>query len=121
LAGWPGRQCRSSGARRYFGTKRIDRSRRSGQIEHRLVFGNAAPAKSALRVTFDGWIAKVGPARDVTRLPEREYCSLAGVLAASLALSELFLCFDEISVEATRRVVAISLWRPIWMPPIRRH
>jgi len=82
------------------------------QAAHSILFGNAPAVKGALRVTFDGWIAKIGPARDVARLPEREYCSLAGILAASLALSELFLSFAEISVEATRRVVAISLWRP---------
>ena len=38
------------------------------------------------------WIAKVGPASAMPRLPERDYCSLAGVLAAALALSELFPC-----------------------------
>jgi hypothetical protein len=36
-----------------------------------LLFGNAPVAHGALRLTFDGWIAKVGPARDVPRLPER--------------------------------------------------
>jgi hypothetical protein len=77
-----------------------------------LVFGNAPAAKGALRVTFDGWIAKVGPAHAVDRLPERQYFSGAGVLAASLALSELFLSFAEIDIEATRRVVGLSLWRP---------
>jgi hypothetical protein len=79
---------------------------------HALVFGNAPPVKNAVRVTFDGWTAKVGPASDMSRLPEREYFSVAGVLAAALALSELFLSFADISVEATRRVVGLSLWRP---------
>lgn len=79
---------------------------------HALVFGNAQVPNGALRVTFDGWIAKVGPARDVPRLPEREYFSVAGILAASLALSELFLSFAEISIEAARRTVGMSLWRP---------
>ena len=77
-----------------------------------LVFGNAAPTKGALRVTFDGWIAKVGPAAQTPRLPERDYCRLTGVLGAALALSELFLSFAGISVEATRRTVGLSLWRP---------
>ena len=81
-------------------------------VPHALVFGDAPPIKNALRVTFDGWIAKVGPARDMPRLPEREYFSVAGILAAALALSELFLSFANISVEATRRVVGLSLWRP---------
>jgi hypothetical protein len=81
-------------------------------VPHALIFGDAPPVKNALRVTFDGWIAKVGPARDMPRLPEREYFSAAGILAAALALSELFLSFADISVEATRRVVGLSLWRP---------
>ena len=77
-----------------------------------IVFGNATAPTGALRVTFDGWIAKTGPATTVARLPEREYCSLAGVLAAALAIAELFFSFGEISVEASRRRVALSLWRP---------
>jgi hypothetical protein len=77
-----------------------------------VIFGNAPATRNALRATFDGWIAKVGPAQAVARLPEREYCSLAGVLTAALAISELFLSFAEISIEARYRTVALSLWRP---------
>lgn len=77
-----------------------------------VVFGNANPSGRALRATFDGWIAKVGPAAQVSRLPEREYCSLSGVFAGAFAIAELFLDFAEVSIEATRRVVALSLWRP---------
>lgn len=77
-----------------------------------VVFGNASAPKGALRVTFDGWIAKAGPATSVERLPERAYCSLAGVLAAALAVGELFFSFADVSVEASRRAVALSLWRP---------
>jgi hypothetical protein len=77
-----------------------------------VIFGNADPIKGAMRVTFDGWIAKVGPAAQVKRMAEREYCPLAGVLVAALALSELFLSFTDISVEAGRRTLALSLWKP---------
>jgi hypothetical protein len=77
-----------------------------------LIFGDAPTTKGALRVTFDGWIAKVGPAHTVARLPEREYFSVVGILAASLALSELFSSFADISLEATRRPIGMSLWRP---------
>jgi hypothetical protein len=80
--------------------------------QHEIIFGNAVAKPSALRVTFDGWVASVGPARLVERLDEREYCSLSGVLAAALAVCELFLSFAEINVEAGRRRVALSLWRP---------
>jgi len=79
---------------------------------HALLFGNAPLRNEALRVTFDGWVAKVGPAREVPRLPEREYFPVAGLLAASLALSELFLSFAGISLDATRRTVELSLWQP---------
>lgn len=82
------------------------------QITRGLIFGNAPESERALRVTFDGWIAKVGPANAVPRLPEREYFSVVGVLAGSLAIAELFLSFAEISIEAARRTVALSLWRP---------
>jgi hypothetical protein len=77
-----------------------------------IVFGDATAPVGALRVTFDGWVAKTGPAATVERMPEREYCSLAGVLAAALAVAELFFSFAEINIEASRRPVALSLWRP---------
>jgi hypothetical protein len=87
----------------------------SSRFEHdgrTLVFGNAPPARGALRVTFDGWIAKVGPATIIDALPQREYCSLSGVLAGALAISELFTSFADLSIEAGRRAVGLSLWRP---------
>lgn len=77
-----------------------------------VVFGDAAEPPGALRVTFDGWIAATGPVALVNRLPERDFCPLAGVLAASLAVSEVFMSFADVSIEATRRPVALSLWRP---------
>src|SRR5260221_1611790 len=77
-----------------------------------LIFGDPPVTKGALRVTFDGWIPKVGPAHTVARLAEREYFPVVGILAASLALSELFAAFAEISLEATRRPIGMSLWRP---------
>ena len=81
-------------------------------VTHGLIFGDVPVSDDALRVSFDGWIAKVGPAREMPRLLERQYCSLAGILAAALALSELFFSFAEINIEATRRTVGLSLWRP---------
>ena len=77
-----------------------------------LLFGSASEPTGALRVTFDGWVAMTGPVSQVPRLPERPYCSLAGILAAALAVSEVFLSFADVSLEATRRTVALSLWRP---------
>lgn len=77
-----------------------------------LIFGNGPEDQAALRVTFDGWVAKVGPADQTPRLQEREYCSLAGAMAAALGVSELFLAFAGISIEAGRRSLGLSLWRP---------
>lgn len=76
-----------------------------------LVFGDV-PTASGLRVTFDGWIAKVGPTTLVPRLTEREYCPMVGIAAGALAISEIFLEFAEINIEACAREVALSLWRP---------
>jgi len=58
-----------------------------------VIFGDATAPDGSLRVTFDGWTAKIGPADAVERLPEREYCSLSGILAAAISISELFLSF----------------------------
>ena len=77
-----------------------------------VVFGDATAPDRALRVTFDGWISAIGPAATVDRLPERDFCALSGLLSASLAVSEIFMSFAEISIEATRRPIALSLWRP---------
>ena len=87
-----------------------EKSQKNG--DHDIIFGDAKPIEGSLRVTFDGWVGKVGPTDGVERLPEREFCSLSGVIAAALAISELFLSFAEISVEASRRTVGLSLWRP---------
>lgn len=77
-----------------------------------LVFGNADAAAHGLRVTYDGWIARVGPVRSLARSQERPHNPLAAILAAALAVSELFFGFAEIAIEAGRRIVALSLWRP---------
>jgi hypothetical protein len=77
-----------------------------------LLFGDAPPVHNAIRVTFDGWIGKVAPAARVDRLPERQYCTLSGVLAGALAVSEVFLSFAGLNIMAGRRVVGLSLWRP---------
>lgn len=84
----------------------------SGASGRVLIFGDVPFSPGAIRVTFDGWIAKAGPAVTTAALAEREYCSLAGVVAGALAVSELFSSFAQISVEATRRTVGLSLWRP---------
>ncbi len=81
-------------------------------LGHAVVFGDGTAPPGSLRATFDGWIAKVGPAHATPPLPQREYCSLAGVLAGSLAIAELFFAFADINIAAARRTVALSLWRP---------
>jgi hypothetical protein len=77
-----------------------------------VLFGNAAHDGAATRVTFDGWAAVTGPHHVLSRYAEREHCSLAPILAAALAISEIFLGFAGIDLLAGRRVVGLSLWRP---------
>ena len=77
-----------------------------------LLLGNADPVGRALRVSFDGWKIAVGPAADLDRLQERDYCPLAGAAAAAIGLEEIFADFAGINIAATRRVVITSLWRP---------
>lgn len=79
-----------------------------------LVFGSAsteANSPQALRVTFDGWRAAVAPMRASFRLGERNTITTAGIVAASLGVSEAFqhLCGKA---EAMRQTVALSLWEP---------
>ncbi len=82
-----------------------------GTINHTFILGDV-PQACGLRITFDGWIAKVGPTSLVSRLPEREYCPLVGITAGALAVSEVFLEFAQVNIEAGSRAVALSLWRP---------
>lgn len=86
------------------------------EASHTLLFGTATAARAALRVTFDGWVAKVGPADRVERLQERGFCALAGTLAGALAISEVFLSFAGLNIEAARRSIGLSLWRPDLLP-----
>ena len=85
---------------------------RGDELGRSVVFGNGHSREGAMRVTFDRWIAAAGPATVVERLPEDEGCPLSGILAASIVMSEIFMSFAEISVEAMRRGIAMSLWRP---------
>ncbi|MGF6601786.1 hypothetical protein P3T23_006537 [Paraburkholderia sp. GAS448] len=77
-----------------------------------LLLGNAVAGEGSLRLTYDGWRISVGPANEVSRMAERSYCPLAGIAAAAIAVGELFAEFAGINITATRRVVAMSLWRP---------
>ncbi|MDR7273125.1 hypothetical protein J2X20_005810 [Pelomonas saccharophila] len=78
----------------------------------RLLIGDVQAEARALRVTFDGWRVGVGPAVSMARLEERPYCMLAPLAAAAVAVGESFSAWANISVEATRKNIAFSLWRP---------
>jgi hypothetical protein len=78
----------------------------------RLLFGTVPAEEGDLQVTFDGWIAAVGPSNASFRLPERERAPIAGVLAGAQAVAELFFRMAGIHPEAATRIVARSLWRP---------
>lgn len=77
-----------------------------------LIFGSRPDLHHGLQVTFDGWAAAVAPVGYGLRLPEKERCVLAGVAAGALAVSEVFMAFAGVTVEAMRRAVGLSLWRP---------
>ncbi len=77
-----------------------------------LLLGDVTPAGPAIRLTYDGWLAAVGPAGDLERMKERPHCALAAIAAAAIALSEIFSEFAGISISAGRRIVRHSLWRP---------
>ena len=112
---WPelrDRLCFGASLRQIVGSRNVVPDRGDLRNSNALLFGDVAELAGALRVTFDGWVARTGPASQVARLRERPHCSLAGILAAALGVSELFLSFAEISLEARRRTVALSLWRP---------
>ena len=89
--------------------------------EPMIVFGSAdqavtqlreAGAGLAIRVTFDGWCSGVTPVVDSFRLGEQQEFTLAGVLAGALAVSECFQHLRKTNVQAMRRTVGMSLWRP---------
>lgn len=80
-----------------------------------ILLGNAVPSTSSeivLRATFDGWIGGVAPAVDNVRLPEVQEFTPAGVLAGSLAVSEMFQFVRGKNAMAGRRSVGMSLWDP---------
>jgi len=77
-----------------------------------IVFGRVAAPGNAVRATFDGWIAAAGPMGSTPQMQEREHCSLAGILSAALAMSEVFMAFAGTTLQAGRRTVSLSLWRP---------
>ncbi len=78
-----------------------------------LIAGDGEGDGQTLRVTFDGWCGMAVPVGEGgARLAERERCVLAGVLAAALAVGEVFQVAAGTHVEAGQRAVGLSLWRP---------
>jgi hypothetical protein len=80
--------------------------------EVRIVFGTRPDCRTGLQVTFDGWSAVVAPQSMGIRLPEQHRCVLAGVLGGALAVGEVFLDLTGVAIEASRRAIGLSLWRP---------
>lgn len=82
----------------------------------RIVVGDGLAGTSdgrfAVRATFDGWAGGVVPLDDGRRLPERQECVPAGVLAGGVAVSEAFQFVRGGNAAAGRRDVGLSLWRP---------
>ncbi len=82
----------------------------------RIVIGDtSAPsgeAEFAVRATFDGWCGGIIPLDQGHRLPERQECVPAGVLAGALGVAEAFQFVRGDSAIAGRRDVGLSLWQP---------
>ena len=66
----------------------------------------------AVRATFDGWRGGVVPFDQGSRLPERQECIPAGVLAGALGVSEAFQFVRGDNAMAGRRTAGLSLWQP---------
>lgn len=81
-----------------------------GAAGRRIVLGRGDGP--GLRLSFDGWSARVGPAEWSPPLAQREYCVLAGIAGAGIALSEIFLGSLGFDIEAGKREIGISLWTP---------
>lgn len=77
-----------------------------------LLVGDARARRRALRMTFDGWRVGVGPSDALPRMQERPYCVLAPLAAAAVGVGEAFSAWANISIEAARKNLTFSLWRP---------
>jgi hypothetical protein len=79
-----------------------------------LIGGAPRPRTSsiALRVEVQDWRAAVLPIDDATILSDDSAVAPAGIVAAAIALSEVFSALMGLHPEAGRREVGFSLWRP---------
>jgi hypothetical protein len=66
----------------------------------------------AVRAIFGGWRAGVIPVHEPRRFESDTEFSLAGALAAALAVNEAFLFIREDTPDAGLRDIGVSLWRP---------
>jgi hypothetical protein len=80
-----------------------------------LLLGDAHPQSGgslALRATFDGWTAAVGPDEIGQRLGDHSDFTPVGVLAGALGVSEVFQHLRGSNAAAGRRETGLSLWKP---------
>lgn len=74
-----------------------------------LIGDVASTALTSLQLTWDGWVA--GIRSPGTRMGERAGCALAPILAAALAVSEVFESHLGMR-DACWRDITVSLWNP---------
>ena len=74
--------------------------------------GSLGDLVPTVQATFDLWTGGVVTPGGRARLQERDANPLAGMLCGALAVSEIFLRFGRVQVEATKRDVGLSLWDP---------
>jgi hypothetical protein len=82
----------------------------------RIIFGDVENtirnSSFAVRATFDGWTGGVIPLEDTHRLAEQQEFTPSGVLAGAISVSEAFQFVRGSNVQAGRRAICLSLWRP---------
>lgn len=78
-----------------------------------LLIGNCPQTSGdgILRLSFEGWCAAATPPEEKPLAEEQEW-TLAGVLAGGLGVSEAFQFVRGKNIEAGRRPIALSLWKP---------
>lgn len=80
--------------------------------QSRFLLGDVPDEPRSLRLTFDAWQVAVGPSMSQARMKERPTCLLSAVAAAAIAVGEAFSAWSGVNIEATRRKIQLSLWRP---------
>jgi len=112
LQPWPSTGMTIGSALEIIVGSRVSHATHRSKDDYCLLIGDVHGGDGELLMSFDGWNVSVGPVEQAQRLNERELNPIAGVAAASLAMSEVFMHFAGINIQARRQTIGFSLWRP---------